>query len=1015
MKTRITACFLLLGTLISSLDYSLLAQSFTNVGKDFWIAFAYNNGNNPAHQVKLFISSEYTTSGSVFSLTPGVNQDFTVVPGIITELILPTAVALQINGGIENKGVRITSEDPISVYPLNRSPACTDAYTALPVPALGTDYYVLTYKTVISDDASRLFVVATENNTVITVNNRWTNSTAQWSLNKGQVYSTPKYGVTNQDITGSRIQSNHPVAVFGSNDNVNIPVASCQAADHCEEQMFPITAWGRNFGTVPLAGRDKSGDIFRVLAATDGTNITINGVHAANINTGEYFERNLAGYNYITASNPVMLAQFAKGIGCTGHINGDPFEMLIPPMEQFLKHYTIATVYPFGTHWVNLVVPDYALGTITEDGALVPVSAFTKIGLSNYYGTQRSVNMGTHNYDSPNPFGVFVYGWNQADSYGYPGGCSMSQVAKVKTLTLIPDTSYGQLNVTTVCLTANARDDQGLAVAGVLITFHISGMGVITATAYTDSLGNAQYCYTRTGSTPGTDHVYAEVSGITSNTVVAFWYLVPPCIDPTKGGAIGDPQTGCTGFIPSPMVSKELPSGQSGTLQYKWQGSITGNSSGFTDIPLSDSAWYRPGSLSVTSWFRRLARVSCKPDWSGAAMSNVVEIGIFPILVAGISISPYSDTVCDGSEVSLTAIPVNGGTAPSYQWIVNGLNTGHGNPSYSYIPKEGDSIRCILTSSMGCAVNNPASSNTLILHVRQKLPVSVSLNYLPDPACIGDTVTVHAIPVNGGDSPYYLWWLNGASTWTNFPDFRLVPSNGDQVIVSMRSNLSCVLNLSASDTVILKLNVKTEVIDTTICWGIKYYAGGKWRTTAGTYIDTLPAPVNCVLYKETRLHYKPQIAADLGPDTNLCVIPLILSVPIPNASFLWQDGNTDSAYRVVKPGMYWVRVMADECRVSDTVVISECPYRLFFPNAFSPNGDGLNDTFHPVGNEVPEYSMKIFNRWGQMIFETDIMIPGWDGTFKGEPSGPDTYIYLVTYKSLDGETLQFKGYVVLTR
>ena len=66
MKTRITACFLLLGTLISSLDYSLLAQSFTNVGKDFWIAFAYNNGNNPAHQVKLFISSEYTTSGSVF-------------------------------------------------------------------------------------------------------------------------------------------------------------------------------------------------------------------------------------------------------------------------------------------------------------------------------------------------------------------------------------------------------------------------------------------------------------------------------------------------------------------------------------------------------------------------------------------------------------------------------------------------------------------------------------------------------------------------------------------------------------------------------------------------------------------------------------------------------------------------------------------------------------------------------------------------------------------------------------
>ena len=95
--------------------------------------------------------------------------------------------------------------------------------------------------------------------------------------------------------------------------------------------------------------------------------------------------------------------------------------------------------------------------------------------------------------------------------------------------------------------------------------------------------------------------------------------------------------------------------------------------------------------------------------------------------------------------------------------------------------------------------------------------------------------------------------------------------------------------------------------------------------------------------------------------------------------------------------------------------VSECTYSLFFPNAFTPNGDGLNDTFHPVGNEVPDYSMNIFNRWGELVFETTTMEPGWDGTFKGKQCEPDTYGYIVIYKNLQGEATKMKGYVVLTR
>ena len=231
----------------------------------------------------------------------------------------------------------------------------------------------------------------------------------------------------------------------------------------------------------------------------------------------------------------------------------------------------------------------------------------------------------------------------------------------------------------------------------------------------------------------------------------------------------------------------------------------------------------------------------------------------------------------------------------------------------------------------------------------------------------------------------------------------------------MTSNYPCKLNSEASDSMIVKVNKALKVVDTTLCWGTPYFAGGQWRTVAGTYIDTLPATVECVLYIETKLHYKPYIPLDLGPDTNLCSGPVSLVVLIPNADYLWQDGSTDSTYLAKYPGEYYVQVTYQECRVSDTVQVSECTYRLFFPNAFSPNGDGLNDTFHPVGNEVPDYSMNIFNRWGELLYETTSMEPGWDGTYKGKLCEPDTYVYIVIYKNLQGEATKMKGHVVLTR
>ena len=223
--------------------------------------------------------------------------------------------------------------------------------------------------------------------------------------------------------------------------------------------------------------------------------------------------------------------------------------------------------------------------------------------------------------------------------------------------------------MTNVCLTATVKDDLSNPVEGVLVNFNISGISLTTGFGYSDSLGNVQFCYTRTGSTPGTDHVYAEVSGITSNLVTVIWNIVPPCINPTGGGLIGNSQNGCGNYLASPLLNLVSPLGQTGNLEYKWQLSTTGNNSGFSDISGSNNGSYSPGILTQTSWFKRIARVDCKPDWAGAAESNVIEITVIPLTIVfnddSLNISP---TTCGGQNGTINGLKISGTLPLTITW-----------------------------------------------------------------------------------------------------------------------------------------------------------------------------------------------------------------------------------------------------------------------------------------------------------------------------------------------------------
>src|SRR5262249_48312493 len=146
----------------------------------------------------------------------------------------------------------------------------------------------------------------------------------------------------------------------------------------------------------------------------------VNGSVVATLNRGALHEQLIVGPAQITSDKPIMVAQYSNGTTFDG-VTSDPFMMLIPPFEQFLAGYTVTTpASGIDIHFINVIAPNAAVGSILLDGAVIPAGSFTAIGSSGFSGAQVSVTLGSHNLSGKLPFGAFVYGFASADSYGYP-------------------------------------------------------------------------------------------------------------------------------------------------------------------------------------------------------------------------------------------------------------------------------------------------------------------------------------------------------------------------------------------------------------------------------------------------------------------------------------------------------------------------------------------------------------------------------------------------------------------
>jgi gliding motility-associated-like protein len=168
---------------------------------------------------------------------------------------------------------------------------------------------------------------------------------------------------------------------------------------------------------------------------------------------------------------------------------------------------------------------------------------------------------------------------------------------------------------------------------------------------------------------------------------------------------------------------------------------------------------------------------------------------------------------------------------------------------------------------------------------------------------------------------------------------------------------------------------------------------------------------------EFTLSISPDI--NIGEDTTICVnSPTQLGIDIPYTSYDWNTEETTQYIVTQTEGIYRLTVTDDlGCVGSDSLFITvdpeALPSELFVPNAFTPNGDNLNEIF-PYKNEViqPAYYITIFSRWGEKLFDSrKSNTTNWDGYYKGQKVPPTTYMYFVYYRGCDGNARTTKGTV----
>ena len=190
----------------------------------------------------------------------------------------------------------------------------------------------------------------------------------------------------------------------------------------------------------------------------------------------------------------------------------------------------------------------------------------------------------------------------------------------------------------------------------------------------------------------------------------------------------------------------------------------------------------------------------------------------------------------------------------------------------------------------------------------------------------------------------------------------------------------------------------------------------------GTYTLTVVDSMYCQKSRTININVIPSPEIAFSEYDTLWVEPgFLLEAGYGAEYYYWNTGEITETIVIDSMGNYMVEVTSyQNCKSTDAVQILWAGTPFYLPNAFTPNGDGLNDSFAPIPryDYVNKYHLSIYNRWGQRIYETTDINRGWDGTYKGSPCMLGAYVYRIVYEEFGQQSIESKvmeGTVMLVR
>ncbi len=273
----------------------------------------------------------------------------------------------------------------------------------------------------------------------------------------------------------------------------------------------------------------------------------------------------------------------------------------------------------------------------------------------------------------------------------------------------------------------------------------------------------------------------------------------------------------------------------------------------------------------------------------------------------------------------------------------------------------------------------------------------------------------------------------GGEEYAIIGNFKRKDSTNIQKFVNNANPLVLLGSYLIDDVLLIPLNLELPK-DTSICTGdtlllkvkTQLPATYKWQdglttpqyriTKSGMYSVSITYDIgnlSCSTEQQITVHILPRYKPQKMIDTTICFdksILLKVGTGRKDDTIMWQDKSMKDTLRIQKTGIYTAQI-ANACgQYKETYKVNfvNCAIKIYVPNAFSPNGDGQNDTFSAfIQAEFPitDFEFAVFNRWGSLIFKTIDRNAAWDGTFNGQPAQSDMYVWFLKIKAHVGDRI----------